>query len=903
MKKLILYFSIFIFFSFCSVASDEFIIYPENLNVKIGLVLSGGGARGVSQIGVLKVFEKEGIDISCISGTSIGCFVGGLFAVGYTPKELEEIALTSNWSDILSLSGEQERTDFFFDQKLIKDRTLATLRFNKFKIVYPKAISQGWKFSSFIQKLVWKGAYLSENFDLLKVPFRPVATDLVTGKSISMSNGNLVTAMRASATIPLRNTPIENDSMVLVDGGLFANLPVETIKEFQPDVIIAVNTTSPLHNRTELNKPWALADQVVSILMRQFTDKSKSKADIVLEPQIGAHGNDNFTHLDSLIQKGEEATLRYLPNIKNLISLKKDSIVGVIGQEVFNYFKVFPFCINTINLERIEDSNIVQEFETCNCENPNPHTLKFSEFLKRVNKNDIDRIKLVRIENNNDKNTDSLGSNPNIRVIVEYYPILDSVVVNNQIREYQFEIDSIAKSFYGLPNNDFFRRKMIESIKKFYAKNGYSFVKVTTSDDKSNPKLLKLNIFPNIISKITFKNIQTSEFLVERELAIKVGDFTNVDKIVQSWSNLLSTDLFSDVQIDFKLDTLHSACEVIINAQERGTQILNLLARIDNERNLQGGADFIQINLFNIGLTSMVSVLGGNRNFLGKIGLSQTRIFESDFTFTIDGYYERWGTYNFVPKKNLSRNTYESIIESENISERYGLYAKVGTQIERFGNLFAGLRFERQRSFLKDELFKPDFYKLFSVRFALAFDNRNKADFSTDGRKIDIYLETSLFNFEKITQFTKAYFSQTINFSVKDVTFRSSITFGFADKGLPYSEYFSLGGQDSFFGFREDEFRGKQLVRGNFDVQYRLPFQIYFDTFISLSYGIGSIWKEFEVIRINELKHGIGFTIGFDTPIGPAKFSIGRAFYFVKNPNAVVWGPFQTYFSIGNKLF
>ncbi len=899
MKKFISFLSILtcLFIPFYLIASNEFVIYPKDLDVKIGLVLSGGGARGISQIGVLKVFEREGIDISYVSGTSIGCFVGGLYAVGYTPNELEETALTSDWTDILSLDEEQERSDFFFDQKLIKDRTFATLRFNKFKIVYPKAISQGWKFSSFIQKLVWKGAYLSENFDSLKIPFRAIATDLVSGRSISIGKGNLVSALRASATIPLRNTPIESDSMILVDGGLFANLPVEAIENFRPDLIIAVNTTSPLYNRTELNKPWAIADQVVSILMRKFTDESKNKADIILEPQIGNHTNDDFTHLDSLINKGEEVTLNNLSNIKSLISAKRDSIVNFFEQKVCNYFKVSPFCVKTSNPKK---DGYTEEFESCRCQDSSTRSMRFTDFLNEVPHDKVKKIMLLRTENDS---SNVFSDNVGVRIIVEYLPRFDSIVVNNRIQEYHSQLDSIVKDFYGLPNSENCRKKIIETIKKFYAKNGYSFVKVIISDDKFNPNVLRLDIFPNVISKITFQNIQTSEFLVERELAIKVGDYTNVDKIVQSWSNLLSTDLFSDVQIDFRLDTLHSTCEVIINAQERGTQVLNLLARIDNERNLQGGVDFIQMNLFNIGLTSMVSVLGGSRNFLVRFGFSQTRIFESDFTFAIDGYYERWGTYNFVPKRNLSRNTYASIIENENISEKYGLFAKIGTQIERFGNLFAGLRLERQRFFLMDELSKPDYYGLFSIRFGLVFDNRNKADFPTQGRNIELYLETSLFDIKNAVQFTKAYFRQSTNFSIKDVTFRPSVTFGFADKGLPYPELFSLGGQDSFLGFREDEFRGKQLFRGNIDVQYRLPFRIYFDTFISISYGIGSIWKEFEVIRISELKHSVGFNIGFDTPIGPAKFSIGRAFYFLKNPNAVVWGPFQTYFSIGSKLF
>ncbi len=299
----------------------EIVITPQDLEVKVGLALSGGGARGVAQIGVLKVLERANIPIHGIAGTSIGAFVGGLYAIGYSPSEMEEIAINTNWDNVLTILKEQERSELFFDQKMIQDRTFATLRFKKFKFVYPQALSLGWKFNSFIQRLVWEGAFYSDNFDNFKVPFRAVSTDVVEGKTISIGKGNLITALRASSTIPLLNTPVSLDSMILVDGGLFANLPVEQVKELNPHIIIGVNTTSPLKDRTELNKPWSLASQIISIFMNKYFEKALQEADIVITPELGNHPNDNFKGLDSLVSKGEKSALEKLAEIQRLIKI------------------------------------------------------------------------------------------------------------------------------------------------------------------------------------------------------------------------------------------------------------------------------------------------------------------------------------------------------------------------------------------------------------------------------------------------------------------------------------------------------------------------------------------------------------------------------------------------------
>ena len=124
---------------------------------------------------------------------------------------------------------------------------------------------------------------------------------------------------------------------------------------------------------------------------------------------------------------------------------------------------------------------------------------------------------------------------------------------------------------------------------------------------------------------------------------------------------------------------------------------------------------------------------------------------------------------------------------------------------------------------------------------------------------------------------------------------------GFGDKTLPLAEQYSLGGQNSFFGMRENEYRGRQIFLGSFQYSVLLPFKIFFDTYLSFRYDLGSIWPEQEQIRFKDLRQGIGTTLSFDTPVGPADFSVGRSFLYKKNlpGSPISWGDLDFYFSIG----
>ncbi|MCK5571675.1 MAG: patatin-like phospholipase family protein, partial [Bacteroidetes bacterium] len=211
---------------------------------RIGLVLSGGGARALSQVGILKAFERHGIPIDFISGTSMGAVVGGLYASGWTPAEIESIATYTDWDEVLSLVQDTRRTDLFPDQRLAVDRSFLVVRFEGFRPVIPPAVSTGQRLTNMLSTLTLQSLYHpNPSFDDLKIPFRAVATDLISGERIIQSSGSLVEALRATATVPLLFTPIEKEGMQLVDGGLVTNIPVDVARDAGCDIVIAVNTT------------------------------------------------------------------------------------------------------------------------------------------------------------------------------------------------------------------------------------------------------------------------------------------------------------------------------------------------------------------------------------------------------------------------------------------------------------------------------------------------------------------------------------------------------------------------------------------------------------------------------------------------------------------------------------
>ena len=283
----------------------------------IGLALSGGGARGFAQIGVLKAIKEEGIDVDVITSTSMGSIIGGLYSMGYSIAEIDSIARNTNWEDLLTLNRKSNRRDLYVHQKITEDRAVFSIRLDGFKPVIPTSLNNGEKVSNFLNLLSLKAPiHVDGSFDDLKTKYRAVCTDLISGKPVVLNSGSISQAMRASASVSFLLSPVKFDSLLLVDGGLVANIPVNYAKSLGADLVIAVNTTSNLHKKDELNVPWIVADQVVSIPMKRLNDEQLKSADIVVTPNLENHLATDFNNIDTIIFKGYSSAKKLLKGIK-----------------------------------------------------------------------------------------------------------------------------------------------------------------------------------------------------------------------------------------------------------------------------------------------------------------------------------------------------------------------------------------------------------------------------------------------------------------------------------------------------------------------------------------------------------------------------------------------------------
>lgn len=867
----------------------------EYYRPRVALVLSGGGARGIAQIGVLKKLEEAGIPVDYIIGASMGSIVGGLYASGYNATQLDSIMTNTSWQDILSVD-ERVRSDQFLDQKLEDDRSLITLRFNDYAFVVPEAISAGYRLTAFLNHLVWNSVYHSNgDFNRLKVPFRAVATDLVRGEAAVLKSGNLVTAMRASATVPLRFTPVKLDSMILVDGGIVSNIPVDAAREFDPDIVIAVNTTSPLLEPEALDKPWNVADQVVSILIRKRSTIEGDKADILIEPELGRHLSGDFSGLDSLVFLGEQAAEAALPAIRRLFWQKQDSLYTERCLRPF-FHTVSGWTFRGVDFRGFtgrDSADLVRSVAMASAPGLSSMFGKWELFSEYHHIN----VTLQKLS------TSATDSSCRLCLEASPYPVIDTVVIEGGVPDEDSTLHALYRQYAGREYTPATVRTLCEDLLQRYRSSGSSLAEITSVElDRQTGQLFVRCDEGRIRSITVHGNSAITSSQILRELRMREGQIFNGNSALDAWRNLMNTDLFSDAVIEAYRVNDTADVDVLVNVRERGSQVVRLGIRVDNERNTQFGLDVAEENLLDREIQVGLRLVGGLRNRSAELGIGMPRVFNSYWKYGITGYASRKNYYIYTNRAGLPTDEFERYRNGEFVIERYGMRMSVGKQIEKNGSLLGEFRFERQRLFEIDSAESPGPMSLATLKIDARFDTQDLAYFPSTGRVIQISLESSVLNLRDDIKFSKAQmYYHTIMGGGRHIL-KPSLFFGFADVSLPRTEFFGLGGQYSFYGMREDEERGTQVALGSLEYRFHAPFTIFFDTYLTARYDLGSTWTRPTEIRITQLRHGVGASLALDSPLGPAEFSVGRSFYFLKNPNGVVWGPVMAYFSIGMAL-
>lgn len=318
---------------------------------RVGVVLSGGGAKGFAHIGALKVIEEAGLPIDYIAGTSMGSIIGGLYAIGYSPETMTRLVREQNWNAIMSDAIPLKYISI--DDKILDRHYLATFPFRNKKIQMKSSIYDGGMINLLLARLT-SPAYKIKDYSKLSVPFLCIATDIENAEAYEMTRGNLQRSIRASMSIPFYFSPVEVDGRLLIDGGLRNNFPVPNAREKGVDIIIGVDVQRNFHKKEELNSMAIIMDQIIAMSDIDAYTRAKEDADIYIKPELVKYGMMDFNSYDTIITLGEIAARKYLPQLKRLAdSIKniQDYKIERPNVEPLDSIYVVALKINGVNSE------------------------------------------------------------------------------------------------------------------------------------------------------------------------------------------------------------------------------------------------------------------------------------------------------------------------------------------------------------------------------------------------------------------------------------------------------------------------------------------------------------------------------------------------------------------------
>ena len=348
-------------FLICPVrGEDEYAEEHEQSRYSFALILSGGGARGIAQIGVLKALEEADLHPDLIVSTSMGSIIGGLYACGYSADEILKITKSLDWDRVIS--NNSERGSLFVNQKSNPKGYIFDIRLSdNFRPVLPNSISNGQIIYEYLSAKLQPALYHAGfNFDKLPISLRVVATDILSGAKVVFNEGSLVTAIRASSSAPLAFSPVDFNGMLLMDGGLTSNIPTQVAVNEKAAFIVAIDVTSPLWKRNELDNPIRLMEQIVSIGVEQNKEREKKHADLIIRPQLGGISNTDFAEIDTLVERGYRAARIAIPSIRanfnknNALPVKERQLSVVVWDN--NGKKKAQTDSLTINMNYVENS-------------------------------------------------------------------------------------------------------------------------------------------------------------------------------------------------------------------------------------------------------------------------------------------------------------------------------------------------------------------------------------------------------------------------------------------------------------------------------------------------------------------------------------------------------------------
>lgn len=287
----------------------------ESRRPKVGLVLSGGAAKGLAHIGVLKVLKEAGIHVDYVAGTSMGSIIGAFYAMGFDPDSIEKLVLEQDWVSLLD--DEISRNSYSVEEKEEQQKYIANFPLQGYLPKLPRGLKAGQNISNLLIRYTLPYMELTD-FNQLPKPFFCVAVDIEKGTEVVMHSGNLAQCVSASMAIPTIFTPVMINNRLLVDGGIVNNFPVDHMKEMGADIIIGVNLGFKPYSRDELNSITSILEQALFLPANDRNKKNEALCNILIRPDLENNARIEFNKASRIIAAGEKAAREKLPELKAL---------------------------------------------------------------------------------------------------------------------------------------------------------------------------------------------------------------------------------------------------------------------------------------------------------------------------------------------------------------------------------------------------------------------------------------------------------------------------------------------------------------------------------------------------------------------------------------------------------
>ncbi len=822
---------------------------------RVALALSGGGARGLAQIGVLRAFEDAGIDIELICGVSMGAIVGGLYATGISPDSLESLACSIEWGALLRESP--PRAQLLLSQKSKEANWFLSIPIRNFKPQWPSGATSGQILYNFLSNLTQGATYRCEaDFDQLPIRYRAVATELSSGRRVAFKGGEIAYAMRAAMAFPLAISPLREDSVLYADGGLVDPLPVHLADSLTDAPVVAVNTASGLANAGELNDLYSVANQATTVMTTPLINASLKAADYVCNPDPGTISNLDFGAIDTLIANGyatgQRVAARIVTDFHNDHEPKRDSIqstlTGILQLDRNMHLSGCPESVlRYVRNDDLIDGKILRELLT-DAVADGWWTAATAQY-----------------------EPDTGGTAARWVLTAERPPVITAIRFASPTIFNAIELRRVLNLKIGARHDRWEIAAAAQRLIQFYAQRNYTLTDIQHIAIDDHGELLIQIDEARLVNVTLTGNRSVKDWVALRNFPMTKGSPYNARRVERGLNDLQASGLFDQITTE----VIHTEDGPILelHVDEKDTDALRLGLRHDLEYQTDVFIEYASINALGLGNELVAHAQHAPRRDWFFLRAQADRVLRTYLTGALT-----------VQRRRHEQRIYTDHVQTGTFeTDRTGVELYVGQNISRQAQ--AAVRINVDDLDLQQSTDSSEVnLDVASIAAIARLDDLDNRDFPTRGRRLTAEIRWAddflggdvvyrLFDGEGL-------WVQSLS---EPLAMMLSARFATAERRLPIFERFALGGLGSFMGLNDNEIRGDKVVHSSLTGRYR----VYTRSYLVSRIDVGTVWDhQAQLDFFRDLRVGIGAGVAFDTPLGPLKIMAGTSeddyseFYF-----------------------